>query len=100
MPRPYARPQRASSARRRPCSNGCAPPVPDLPESSRDVLGMRGRVLDLPKPRLTVRRVMDDEILTRVLPTGPLPRWQKKRGILRSVKDPKHGRFDLWEIAV
>jgi hypothetical protein len=25
-----------------------------------------------------------------------LLRWQKKRGILRSVKDPKHGRFDLW----
>jgi hypothetical protein len=32
--------------------------------------------------------------------TGALLRWQKKRGILRSVKDPKHGRFDLWEIAV
>jgi hypothetical protein len=25
---------------------------------------------------------------------------KKKRGILRSVKDPQHGRFDLWEIAV
>jgi hypothetical protein len=32
--------------------------------------------------------------------TGALLRWQKKRGILRSVKDPMHGRFDLWEIAV
>jgi hypothetical protein len=32
--------------------------------------------------------------------TGALLRWQKRRGILRSVKDPKHGRFDLWEIAV
>ena len=32
--------------------------------------------------------------------TGALLRWQRKRGILRSVKDPKHGRFDLWEIAV
>jgi hypothetical protein len=32
--------------------------------------------------------------------TGALLRWQKKRGILRSVKDEKHGRFDLWEIAV
>jgi hypothetical protein len=32
--------------------------------------------------------------------TGALLRWQKKRGILKSVKDPKHGRFDLWEIAV
>jgi hypothetical protein len=32
--------------------------------------------------------------------TGALLRWQKKRGILRSVKDPQHGRFDLWEIAV
>jgi hypothetical protein len=32
--------------------------------------------------------------------TGALLRWQKKRGILRSVKDPEHGRFDLWEIAV
>ena len=29
-----------------------------------------------------------------------LLRWQKKRGILRNVKDPQHGRFDLWEIAV
>jgi hypothetical protein len=25
---------------------------------------------------------------------------KKKRGILRSVKDPQHGRFDLWEITV
>jgi hypothetical protein len=32
--------------------------------------------------------------------TGALLRHQKRRGILRSVKDPKHGRFDLWEIAV
>jgi hypothetical protein len=32
--------------------------------------------------------------------TGALLRWQKKRGILRSVKDPQHGRFDLWEIAI
>jgi hypothetical protein len=32
--------------------------------------------------------------------TGALLRWQKKRRILRSVKDPQHGRFDLWEIAV
>jgi hypothetical protein len=32
--------------------------------------------------------------------TGALLRWQKSRGILRSVKDPQHGRFDLWEIAV
>jgi hypothetical protein len=32
--------------------------------------------------------------------TGAFLRCQKKRGILRSVKDPKHGRFDLWEIAV
>jgi hypothetical protein len=32
--------------------------------------------------------------------TGALLRWQKKRGILRSVKDSQHGRFDLWEIAV
>jgi len=32
--------------------------------------------------------------------TGALLRCQKKRGILRSVTDPKHGRFDLWEIAV
>jgi hypothetical protein len=24
----------------------------------------------------------------------------KKRGILRSIKDPQHGRFDLWEITV
>jgi hypothetical protein len=27
--------------------------------------------------------------------TGARLRWQKKRGILRSVKDPQHGRFDL-----
>jgi hypothetical protein len=27
-------------------------------------------------------------------------RHQKKRGILRSIKDPQHGRFDLWEITV
>jgi hypothetical protein len=26
--------------------------------------------------------------------------WQKKRGSLRSVKDPQHGQLDLWEIAV
>jgi hypothetical protein len=32
--------------------------------------------------------------------TGALMRWQRKRGILRSVKDPNHGSFDLWEIAV
>jgi hypothetical protein len=32
--------------------------------------------------------------------TGALLRWQKKRGILRSVIDPQHDRFDLWEIAV
>jgi hypothetical protein len=32
--------------------------------------------------------------------TGALLRHQKKRGILRSVKDPQHGRFDLWEIAL
>jgi len=32
--------------------------------------------------------------------TGALLRHQKKRGILRSVKDDKYGRFDLWEIAV
>jgi hypothetical protein len=32
--------------------------------------------------------------------TGALLRWQQKRGILRSIKDPKHGRFNLWEIAV
>jgi hypothetical protein len=32
--------------------------------------------------------------------TGALLRWQKKRGLLRSIKDPKHGQFDLWEIAV
>jgi hypothetical protein len=32
--------------------------------------------------------------------TGALLRWQKERGILHSVKDPKHGRFDRWEIAI
>jgi len=32
--------------------------------------------------------------------TGALLRHQKKRRIVRSVKDPHHGRFDLWEIAV
>jgi hypothetical protein len=32
--------------------------------------------------------------------TGALLRHQKKRGILRSFKDEKYGRFDLWEIAV
>jgi hypothetical protein len=31
--------------------------------------------------------------------TGALLRWQRERGILRSIKDPKHGRFNLWEIA-
>jgi hypothetical protein len=31
---------------------------------------------------------------------GALLRWQRKRGILRSIKDPQHGRFDLWKIAV
>jgi hypothetical protein len=32
--------------------------------------------------------------------TGALLRWQRERGILRSIKDPKHGQFNLWEIAV
>jgi hypothetical protein len=32
--------------------------------------------------------------------TGALLRWQKTRGLLRAIKDPKYGRFDLWEIAV
>jgi hypothetical protein len=32
--------------------------------------------------------------------TGALLRHQKKRGILRSVKDEKYGRFDLWDTAV
>ena len=32
--------------------------------------------------------------------TGALLHHQEKRGILRSIKDPEHGRFDLWEIAV
>jgi hypothetical protein len=29
-----------------------------------------------------------------------LLRWQRERGILRSIKDPKHGRFNLKGIAV
>jgi hypothetical protein len=29
--------------------------------------------------------------------TGALLRWQRKRGILCSVKDPQHRRFDLWD---
>lgn len=32
--------------------------------------------------------------------TGALLRWQKKRGILRSIKDLLHGRCDLWKIGV
>ena len=32
--------------------------------------------------------------------TGALLRRQRQRGILRSVKDPKHGKFNLWEIAL
>jgi hypothetical protein len=32
--------------------------------------------------------------------TGALLRWQRERGILRAIKDPKHGRSNLWEIAV
>jgi hypothetical protein len=32
--------------------------------------------------------------------TGALLRQQKKRGILRLIKDPQYDRFDLWEIAV
>jgi hypothetical protein len=28
--------------------------------------------------------------------TGAVLRHQKKRGILRSIKDPQYGRFDLW----
>jgi hypothetical protein len=32
--------------------------------------------------------------------TGALLRWQRNRGILRSVKDTQHGQFDLWEVAV
>lgn len=31
---------------------------------------------------------------------GPLLRNQEKRGLLRVTKDPKHGRFCFWEIAV
>ena len=40
---------------------------PDLPESRRDVLGMRRGVLDLPQPGLAVRRVMDHEVLSGIL---------------------------------
>jgi hypothetical protein len=32
--------------------------------------------------------------------TGALLRWQREHGILGSVKDPKHGKYNLWEIAV
>jgi hypothetical protein len=50
---------------------------------------------DVPGPMTTM------ELARRVTRrTGALLRWQKRRGILRSVKDPQHGRFDLWEIAV
>jgi len=36
----------------------------------------------------------DTALLQLFTRTGALLRWQKKRGILRSVKDPQHGRFD------
>jgi hypothetical protein len=32
--------------------------------------------------------------------TGSMLRWQRERGLLRAIKDPKHGRFNLWEIGV
>ena len=58
-------------------------------ELARHVMAERGlNTADISLLQLFTRR------------TGALLRWQRKRGILRSVKDPKHGRFDLWEIAV
>ena len=69
--------------------------LPDAPgpmttkELARHVMAERGlNTADTALLQLFTRR------------TGALLRWQKKRGILRSVKDPQHGRFDLWEIAV
>jgi hypothetical protein len=58
-------------------------------ELARHVMAERGlNTADTALLQLFTRRV------------GALLRWQKKRGILRSVKDPQQGRFDLWEIAV
>ena len=58
-------------------------------ELARHVMAERGlNTADKATLQLFIRR------------TGALLHWQNKRGILRSVKDEKHGRFDLWEIAV
>src|SRR5207237_8652997 len=44
------------------CSSRPAPAMPDLRQSCRDVLGMRGGVLDFPQPRVAVRRIVNDEV--------------------------------------
>lgn len=53
---------------------------------------------DLFSVQVDVLRANRQQLFTRR--TGALLRHQKKRGIPRSVKDEKYGRFDLWEIAV
>jgi hypothetical protein len=56
-------------------------------ELARHVMAERGvNVTDKPTLQLFTRRA------------GALLRSQLKRGVLRAVKDPKHGRFCFWEI--
>ena len=40
--------------------------MPDLRQSCRDVLGMRGGVLDFPQPRVAVRRIVNDEVFSGI----------------------------------
>src|SRR5437868_4037195 len=91
-----------------------APMFPDLPESRRDVLGMRRGVLGLPQPRLAIGRVMDDEIFSRVLSTvtafrclRPRPQLNGYRVGFRKVADHRvwiHGlkfrsKKALWTVS-
>lgn len=43
-----------------------------------------------------------DDAMVKVMTrrAGALLRHYRERGSVRSIKDPKHGQFDLWEIAV
>ena len=74
-------------------SIGEQPTVQSASATTRNSLGM-----SWPSVGLNTADISLLQLFTRR--TGALLRWQKKRGILRSVKDPQHGRFDLWEIAV
>jgi hypothetical protein len=75
--------------------------VPDLPAMAR-VASSRTGTVDLMGVMVDLRVNTADVSLLQLFTrrTGALLRWQRERGILRCVKDPKHRRFNLWEIAV